>query len=272
MSYVESLVLGVVQGLTEFLPISSNAHMRIAAAIFGWSDPGAAFSAVTQIGTEVAVLLFFRKDIGLILKAFARGITSSKHRAGQDWRLAIFIIIGSLPIAVLGVILKDPIENQFRSLKIIAGSLIIFAFIIGFIDRKSKGERDLSTLSLADSIKFGLAQSLALIPGVSRSGGTIAAGLALGYSRVAAARYSFLLAIPAVLGSGTLELRKIGGSNSPLWGPTLLATVLAFGVGYLVIAWLLKFLTTHTFRGFMIYRVMLGLGVILLLSTGVISA
>ena len=272
MSYLESLVLGIVQGLTEFLPISSNAHMRITAALFGWPDPGAAFSAVTQIGTEVAVLLYFRKDIALILKAFFRGLASRKHRVGQDWRLAIFIILGSLPIAVLGVLLKDPIENQFRSLKIIAGSLIIFAILIGFVDHRAKGERDLSTLTFGDSIRFGLAQSLALIPGVSRSGGTIAAGLALGYSRVAAARYSFLLAIPAVLGSGFLELGKVGSSDSPHWGPTLLATGCAFVVGYLVIAWLLKFLTTHTFRGFMIYRVLLGAGVLVLLSTGVITS
>ena len=272
MSYLESLVLGIVQGLTEFLPISSNAHMRITAALFGWADPGAAFSAVTQIGTEVAVLLYFRNDLALIIRAFFKGLIASKHRTGQDWRLSIFIIIGSLPIAILGVLLKDPIENQFRSLKIIAVSLIVFAIVIGLVDRSAQGDRDLSTLTLADSIKFGLAQSLALIPGVSRSGGTIAAGLALGYSRVAAARYSFLLAIPAVLGSGVLELSKIGSTNSPHWGPTLLATICAFTVGYLVIAWLLKFLTTHTFRGFMIYRVILGVGVIVLLSTGVITS
>lgn len=272
MSYLESLVLGIVQGLTEFLPISSNAHMRITAALFGWSDPGAAFSAVTQIGTEVAVLLYFRKDLALIIRAFFKGLTSSKHRKGQDWRLSMFIIIGSLPIAILGLLLKDPIENQFRSLKLIAVSLIVFAIVIGLVDRSAQGDRDLSTLTLADSIKFGLAQSLALVPGVSRSGGTIAAGLALGYSRVAAARYSFLLAIPAVLGSGVLELSKIGSTNAPHWGPTLLATICAFIVGYLVIAWLLKFLTTHTFRGFMIYRVILGAGVIVLLSTGVITS
>ncbi|MEI7943435.1 MAG: undecaprenyl-diphosphate phosphatase [Actinomycetes bacterium] len=271
MSFLESIVLGVVQGLTEFLPISSNAHMRITAALFGWSDPGAAFSAVTQIGTEIAVLLYFRKDILQIIKAFLKGLTGRAHRKGNDWRLAIFIIIGSLPIAILGIALKDPIENQFRSLKIIAVSLILFAVIIGLIDRRAKGTRELASLTLSDSIKFGLAQSLALIPGVSRSGGTIAAGLALGYSRVSAARYSFLLAIPAVLGSGGLELRKIGGADSPAWGPTFLATIIAFGVGYLVIAWLLKFLTTHTFRGFMIYRVLVGIAVLAALGTGAIS-
>jgi undecaprenyl-diphosphatase len=272
VSFLESIVLGVVQGLTEFLPISSNAHMRITAAAFGWSDPGAAFSAVTQIGTEIAVLLYFRKDIILIVKAFLKGLTGSAYRKSNEWRLALFIIIGSLPIAILGIALKDPIENQFRSLKIIALSLIAFACVIGLVDRRSRGTRELGSLTLGDSIKFGLAQSLALIPGVSRSGGTIAAGLALGFSRVAAARYSFLLAIPAVLGSGGLELSKIGGADTPHWGPTLLATVIAFGVGYVVIAWLLKFLTTHTFLGFMIYRVALGSAVLVALGTGVISS
>jgi undecaprenyl-diphosphatase len=271
VSFLESIVLGVVQGLTEFLPISSNAHMRITAAVFGWSDPGAAFTAVTQIGTEIAVLLYFRKDIIQIVKAFLKGLTGSAYRKGNDWRLALFIIIGSLPIAILGLVLRDPIENQFRSLKLIALSLIVFAFIIGVVDRRAKETKELSSLTLPDAVKFGLAQSLALIPGVSRSGGTIAAGLALGYSRVAAARYSFLLAIPAVLGSGGLELSKIGGADSPRWAPTILATVIAFGVGYLVIAWFLKFLTTHTFRGFMIYRVALGSAVFVALGAGVIS-
>ena len=271
MTFLESIVLGVVQGLTEFLPISSNAHMRITAAVFGWSDPGAAFSAVTQIGTEIAVLIYFRKDIILIVKAFLKGLTGSAHRKSNDWRLALFIIIGSLPIAVLGLALRDPIENQFRSLKLIALSLIVFALIIGVVDRRASETKELTSLTLPDAIKFGLAQSLALIPGVSRSGGTIAAGLALGYSRVAAARYSFLLAIPAVLGSGGLELSKIGGADTPRWAPTILATVIAFGVGYLVIAWLLKFLTTHTFRGFMIYRVALGSAVFVALGAGVIS-
>lgn len=271
MTFLESIVLGVVQGLTEFLPISSNAHMRITAAVFGWSDPGAAFSAVTQIGTEIAVLLYFRKDILLIVKAFLKGLTGSAHRKGNDWRLALFIIIGSLPIAILGLALRDPIENQFRSLKLIALSLVAFALVIGVVDRRARETKELSSLTLPDAIKFGLAQSLALIPGVSRSGGTIAAGLALGYSRVAAARYSFLLAIPAVLGSGGLELSKIGGADSPRWAPTILATVIAFGVGYLVIAWFLKFLTTHTFLGFMIYRVALGSAVFVAVGVGVIS-
>ncbi len=271
MTFLESIVLGVVQGLTEFLPISSNAHMRITAAVFGWSDPGAAFSAVTQIGTEIAVLLYFRKDIILIVKAFIKGLTGSAYRKGNDWRLALFIIIGSLPIAILGLALRNPIENQFRSLKLIALSLIVFALIIGVVDRRARETKELTSLTLPDAIKFGLAQSLALIPGVSRSGGTIAAGLALGYSRVAAARYSFLLAIPAVLGSGGLELSKIGGVDSPSWAPTILATVIAFGVGYLVIAWLLKFLTTHTFLGFMIYRVALGCAVFVAVGAGVIS-
>ncbi len=271
MTFLESIVLGVVQGLTEFLPISSNAHMRITASVFGWSDPGAAFSAVTQIGTEIAVLLYFRKDILLIVMAFLKGLTGSAHRMGNDWRLALFIIIGSLPIAILGLVLRDPIENQFRSLKLIALSLVAFALVIGIVDRRARETKELTSLTLSDAIKFGLAQSLALIPGVSRSGGTIAAGLALGYSRVAAARYSFLLAIPAVLGSGGLELSKIGGVDSPSWAPTILATVIAFGVGYLVIAWLLKFLTTHTFLGFMIYRVALGSAVFVAVGSGVIS-
>ncbi len=271
MSWFEAIVLGVVQGLTEFLPISSSAHLLIVSQLFGWDDPGAAFTAVTQIGTEMAVIIYFRRQIGAILRAWAKSITNADARHDPDARMGWLVLIGTIPIAVLGVLFKDQIETVARNLWLVSLTLIVFGILLGVADAlgaRVKTERD---LTVRDGIFYGLAQSLALIPGVSRSGATITAGLAMGYTRASAARYAFLLAVPAVLASGLFEARKIG-DETVAWGPTLLATVIAFSVGLAVIAWLMKWLTTRSYLPFVIYRVCLGLFVMLLLALGVLSA
>jgi undecaprenyl-diphosphatase len=275
MGWFEAVVLGLVQGLTEFLPISSSAHLRIVGEAFGWKDPGAAFTAITQIGTEAAVLLYFRHDIWRIITAWL-GSLAGRRKADADARMGWLIIIGSIPIIVLGLLLKDHIETTFRDLRIIAVALILFSLVLYWADRVGAKKRELEDLTVGHGITFGLAQAMALIPGVSRSGGTITAGLFLGYSRAAAARYSFLLAIPAVLGSGFYEAYgalKGDAQGAPIdWAPTILATVIAFGVGLSVIAWLLRYLNKGSFTPFVVYRVLLGVLVLLLVQTGVLNA
>jgi undecaprenyl-diphosphatase len=267
---LEALFLGIVQGLTEFLPISSSAHIRIVGEFMpNAKDPGAAFTAISQIGTELAVLLYFRKDILNILRAWF------KRDGSPEARLGTLIIIGTLPIIALGYLGQDYITNNFRSLWVIASTLIIFGLVLGFADRIGKSAKDLSTLSARDGIFYGLAQSLALIPGVSRSGATIALGRFLGYKREAALRYSFLLAIPAVFGSGLYQLKKaMDDSTVSVYSmpEIVVATATAFIVGYAVIAWLMKFISTKSFTPFVIYRVVLGSALLVALATGVISA
>jgi undecaprenyl-diphosphatase len=270
MSWFQAIVLGLVQGLTEFLPISSSAHLRIVGAAFGWGDPGAAFTAITQIGTEVAVLIYFRHDIARIISAWVRALLGRIPRDDQDARMGWLIIIGSIPIIVLGLLFQDPIESTFRDLRIIAIALVVFSLILFWADRVGSEKRDLEDLTVGHGVVYGLAQALALIPGVSRSGGTITAGRFLGYNRTAAARYSFLLAVPAVLGSGFFEAYKSLDSGVE-WGPTILATVIAFGVGLAVIAWLLRYLTRGSFTPFVIYRVVLGLALLALVGAGVLD-
>ena len=267
---LEALFLGIVQGLTEFLPISSSAHIRIVGAFMpNANDPGAAFTAITQIGTELAVLIYFRKDILNILRSWF------KRDGSPEARLGTLIIIGSLPIIVLGYLGQDYITNNFRSLWVIAGTLITFGLILGFADKYGTREKELSTLNIPDGIRYGMAQSLALIPGVSRSGATIAMGRLLGYKREAALRYSFLLALPAVFGSGLYELKKaLGDSTVSVYSmpEILVATVTAFVIGYIVIAWLMKYISTKSFTPFVIYRVALGSLLLIALATGLISA
>jgi undecaprenyl-diphosphatase len=275
----EALFLGALQGLTEFLPISSSAHIRIAGALFGTAeDPGARFTAITQIGTELAVLIFFRNDIKQIISAWFRQITkrpTTSSTEKSDARMGWLIIVGSLPIAILGYFGQDVISNDFRSLWLIASTLIIFGVILGIADKYGNSQRDLTNLSVRDGLLYGFAQSLALIPGVSRSGATIAMGRFLGYNRQAALRYSFLLAVPAVFGSGFYELKNAlaqGGDTGVFtMAETLLATGIAFVIGYAVIAWLLKFVSTKSFAPFIIYRIALGSLLLILLATGVIN-
>ena len=273
VTWFEAIILGIVQGLTEFLPISSSAHLLIIGRLVpAWSDPGAAFTAVIQIGTELAVILYFRHDIVRIAKAWLRSLRNPAERSNLDARMGWYVIIGSLPVLVLGFVFKDKIETIARNLWLVAAMLIIFGIVLGVADALGRRVKEIDDLNARDGILYGLGQALALIPGVSRSGATISAGLGLGYTREAAARYSFLLAIPAVLASGLFEARKIGTDATASWGPTLLATAIAFVVGYLVIAWLLRYLVTKTFLPFVIYRIVLGLVVIVLLLTGVVSA
>ena len=275
MSWFEAVVLGIVQGLTEFLPISSSAHLRIVGAAFGWEDPGAAFTAITQIGTELAVLVYFRRDIWRILVAWFGSLTGRRKRNDPDARLGWLIIIGSIPIVILGLLFKDAIETTLRDLRIVAIALVGFSLILYWADRVGAKRRSLDDLTVGHGIAYGLAQAAALIPGVSRSGGTITMGLFLGYTRTAAARYSFLLAIPAVLGSGAYEAYKaftgdVAG-RGVAWAPTIVATVIAFGVGLSVIAWLLRYLNRGSFTPFVVYRIVLGLLVLALVGTGVFS-
>jgi undecaprenyl-diphosphatase len=276
----EALILGIVQGLTEFLPISSSAHIRIVGEFLdGAKDPGARFTAITQIGTELAVLIFFRNDIKAIVVAWFSQVLKraelSAEEKGQA-RMGWLIIIGSVPIVVLGYFGRDIITNDLRSLWLIASVMIIFGVILGIADKYGKSERSLDQLSTKHGLLYGAAQALALVPGVSRSGATIAMGRFLGYSREAALRYSFLLAIPAVFGSGFYQLKNAFSSDAApnvfSIPETLAATAVAFGVGYLVIAWLLKFVSTKSFMPFIIYRVVLGSVLLVLLATGVISA
>jgi undecaprenyl-diphosphatase len=270
---LKAIVLGTIQGLTEFLPISSSAHLRIFPELFGWGDPGAAFTAVIQIGTELAVLIYFRHDIWRIGKAWALSLFKPEWRGQFDARMGWFIIIGSMPIVVLGVLLKDVIEEDFRNLWVIGTTLIVMGVVLGVADRFSTDDREIRQITMKDAVLMGAAQALALIPGVSRSGATISMGRVLGFQREAATRYAFLLAIPAVVGAGLFELKEIpGGDNTYGWGPTLVATVVSFVVGYAAIAWLLRYVSTNSYTPFVIYRVALGATTLILLATGVLSA
>ncbi|GGR94005.1 undecaprenyl-diphosphatase 2 [Streptomyces humidus] len=283
MSWFESLILGLVQGLTEFLPVSSSAHLRLTAAFSGWEDPGAAFTAITQIGTEAAVLIYFRKDIGRIIAAWSRSLFDKTMRKDHDAQMGWLVIVGSIPIGVLGVTLKDQIEGPFRDLRITATMLVVVGVVIGIADRLAardetggkhrapKQRKTLENLGVKDGLIFGLCQACALIPGVSRSGATISGGLFMGYKREAAARYSFLLAIPAVLASGVFETKDALEGGHVAWGPTLFATVIAFASGYAVIAWFMKFISHKSFMPFVWYRIALGVVVIVLVSMGALS-
>lgn len=274
----EAIFLGIIQGLTEFLPISSSAHIRIAGALFGTAeDPGARFTAITQIGTEIAVLIFFRNDIKQILSAWFGQISKRPNLSASekiDARMGWLIIIGSLPIFILGYLGQDIIKNNFRSLWLIAATLIIFGLILGIADNYGKSERNLNQLTTRDGALYGLAQAMALVPGVSRSGATIAMGRFLGYSRPAALRYSFLLALPAVFGSGLYELKGTITDKSAKavfsLPETLVATTIAMIIGYAVIAWLLKYVSNKSFKPFIIYRISLGTILLVLLATGVL--
>ncbi len=225
VSWFEALVLGIVQGLTEFLPISSSAHILIVSTLFGWGDPGAAFTAVTQLGTETAVLVYFRRDIWRILTTWTRSLYTPELRGNIDARMGWYVIIGTLPIGFFGFVFSDQIETAARNLWLVATVLILFGLVLGAADRYGRQDKTLDDLTARTGLIYGFGQALALIPGVSRSGATISTGRVLGFDRPSATRYAFLLAIPAVLVSGLYEATKIGDDTSTSWGPTIFATV-----------------------------------------------
>lgn len=279
---IEALILGLVQGLTEFLPISSSAHLRIVGEFLGaGADPGAAFTAITQIGTETAVVIYFWKDITRIIGAWFKSLRGTIPRNDHDARMGWFIILGSIPIVVLGLIFQNQIETTLRSLWIVAFTLIFFGILLGAADRLGRKQIPLNKLSWPHALIYGLAQATALIPGVSRSGGTITAGLFMGYKREAAARYSFLLAIPAVFGSGFFQLFKTIANPCErattqcvpevfTGVETAAATLIAAAVAFAVIAFFMNYITTRSFMPFVIYRILLGGTLIVLLATGVL--
>jgi undecaprenyl-diphosphatase len=274
MDAIQAIVLGIVQGLTEFLPISSSGHLRIVPAFFGWEDPGAAFTAVTQLGTMAAVLLYFRRDLWNIVMATLRSIPGERWRSKDlNARTGWFIVLGTIPISIIGLIFKDVIESSARDLYVIGIALILFSFVILRAEAAGKQDRDLSQITARDGLMIGFAQAIALIPGISRSGATISAGLLLGFNRVDAARYSFLLSVPAVVLSGLFEMRNIGSDEGASAGftPTAIATILAFIVGYASIAFLLRFVANHSIAIFCGYRVFIGAAVLILAGAGVIS-
>ncbi|USR78674.1 undecaprenyl-diphosphate phosphatase [Arcanobacterium pinnipediorum] len=278
MGIFEAIILGIVQGLTEFLPISSSAHLRIVGDLFpGLGDPGVTFTAVTQIGTEAAVVLYFWKDIVRIITAWFAGLPFGQRKnrlplSHPDVRLGWIVILGTLPIVVLGLLLEDAIDSVFRNMYITAAMLAIFAIFLGIADRISRRTLALEEMTIRDGVLLGFAQSMALIPGVSRSGGTITIGLLLGYTRSAAARVSFLLAIPAILGSGFYRLFSDDGTGPEVGAlPLFIATLTAFIVGYGVIVWFLRLVETNSYRPFVVYRLVLALVVVVLLSQGILN-
>ncbi len=271
MGWLEAIVLGIVQGLTEFLPISSSAHQSIVGQLFfAGRDPGAAFTAVSQLGTETAVILYFAKDIWRIISSWFGSLIGRVPRDDPDARMGWLVIIGSVPIGILGVLFEEAIGTNLRNLWITVAMLAGFAVVLWIADRVARNSFELNQLTWVDGIALGFAQALALIPGVSRSGATIAAGLFLGYKREAATRYAFLLAIPAVFISGLFKLKDIPGDPNLAWGPTIVATVIAFGVGLAVIHWLLKYVSKHNFSIFVWYRLALAAVVAVLLLTNVL--
>jgi undecaprenyl-diphosphatase len=271
MDAFQAIVLGIVQGLTEFLPISSSGHLRIVPAFFGWEDPGAAFTAVIQLGTMAAVLLYFRRDLWNIARAWLRSLRDTEARATLEARLGWFIVLGTVPISIIGLVFADTIEDEFRSLYLISAMLIAFGIVMLLAERVSRRDREIETLTARDGFLIGCAQALALVPGVSRSGATITAGLFLNMTRTAAARFSFLLSVPAVVLSGLFELRHIGESGGASASATIIATALAFVTGYAAIAFLLRWLAGHSLAVFVAYRFVLAAGVISLAAAGTID-
>ncbi|GHJ16404.1 MULTISPECIES: undecaprenyl-diphosphate phosphatase [unclassified Micromonospora] len=277
MTWIEAIVLGVVQGLTEFLPVSSSGHLRITSAIFFGRDAGASFTAVTQLGTEAAVLIYFFKDIWRIVRTWCLGLVDRSVRSSLDYRMGWYVIVGTIPIGILGLLFKDQIRTAGRNLYLISFTLIFFALVLAFAEYWGRQTRTLENFRMRDGVAMGLGQAMALIPGVSRSGGTLTVGLFLNLTRETAARYSFLLAIPAVVISGVFSLPDVfepsaPGTAAPSVAQMAVATLIAFAIGYAAIAWLLRYVAHHTLYLFVIYRVALGTLVLCLLLTGTISA
>ena len=275
VSWLQVVVLSVVQGLTEFLPVSSSGHLAIVSEVFFGRDAGASFTAVIQIGTEIAVLIYFARDIARILVAWFGGLLDVSKRTADYW-LGWWVILGTIPIGVAGLLFKHYIRNDIRNLWIIATALVVFSAVIAAAEYYGRQTREIATFTWRDSLIVGTAQCLALIPGVSRSGVTISAGLFLGQKREAAARFGFLLAIPAVLASGLFSLPDAlhpeGSGQSATGLQLVVGTLIAFVIGYAAIAWFLKFLVSHSMYWFVGYRVVVGTLLLVLLGTGVVAA
>ena len=276
MSWLQVVVLSLVQGLTEFLPVSSSAHLAIVSRVFFDGDAGASFTAVSQLGTEAAVVVYFARDIARIVKAWFSGLFGRAHRDNVDYRLGWYVIIGTIPIGVLGFVFKDVIRSQARNLWVIAIAMLVFSAVIAVAEYYGRQNRHVGQLTWRDGLIVGIAQCLALVPGVSRSGATISAGLFLGLDRSLAARFGFLLAIPAVLASGLFSLpdafHPVSEGMSATGAQLVVSVVIAFGVGLAAVAWLLRFLTHHAMYWFVGYRVVLALAVMALLATGKVLA
>lgn len=268
----QSVVYGIVQGLTEFLPVSSTAHLRIVPALFGWDDPGAPFTAVIQLGTTLAIVLYFWRELLNVTVGFVRGLFDRDLRRGLEFRMGVYLILATIPVGVLGLVFSHQIETSARNLWVIAITLIVLAGVLFVAEKVGTRDRGEEQLTLTDALVVGGAQALALVPGASRSGTTITAGLFRGLDRPTAARFSFLLSVPAVVLSGLFEARKIGGAGAPGVGVTGVALILAFVVGLAAIAWLMRYIAKHTTYVFIVYRVVLGLLLIGLLAGHVIKA
>lgn len=285
MSFLDAIILGIVQALTEFLPISSSAHVRVVGEMLNpGQDPGAAFTAIIQLGTETAVLLYFWKDITRIISRWFRALAGKVPQSDPDVRMGWLVIIGSIPIGVLGLLFEDQIDHALRNLYITAAMLILFGILLGIADWIGVQRKELHQLTVKDGILYGLAQALALIPGVSRSGGTITAGLLMGYTRQAAARYAFLLAVPAVFASGLYKAAKdvpplltaqgrdaAAAAGEPSLVAIIIATLVAFALGYAVIVWFMRLVENRSYMVFVIYRIGAGLLLLALLGAGILD-
>jgi len=266
---LEAIVLGIVQGLTEFLPISSSGHLLIVPSLFGWDDAGSGFTAVIQLGTLLAVLIYFRDDIAQTFKGWTAGIRDKEKRGTMEWNLGWGVVLGTLPIAIAGLLLEKKIDSDFRSPVIVASALVLLGLLMGFADSKGKKTRKIDDIRIKDCVIMGFWQALALVPGSSRSGSTITGGLFGGFDRETAARVSFLLSIPSILLSGLYKLYKERESLMNDGAvPTLVATFMAFVVGWIAIAWLMKLMKTQSLWPFAIYRCALAGVVVLMLVQG----
>lgn len=274
MTIWDSIILGIVEGLTEFLPVSSTGHLTIVSKLLGLriDDPSiTGYTAVIQVGAIAAVVLYFWSDIRRIVVAWVRGLANREHRIEFDYHLGWYVIVGSLPIGIVGFLARDLIAGPLRSLWWVAGSLIAWSFVMVMAERFSSKSRPLTRITMADGVVMGLMQCLALIPGVSRSGATISAGLFRGLDRVAATRIAFLLGIPALVGAGLYELKDAltGGVGA---ASLIVGTIVSFAVAYASVAWLLRFVAKHTIEVFALYRVLLGVALLGVLVTGVTTA
>ncbi|WP_375499066.1 undecaprenyl-diphosphate phosphatase [uncultured Jatrophihabitans sp.] len=279
MTLLQAIVLGIVQGLTEFLPVSSTAHLRIIPALFGWhfyggatNDPGAPYTAIIQLGTSVAIVGYFWRELLQVTVAWFRGLRDKSVRSSLEYKLGWYLILATIPVSVFGLIFSNQIENGARNLWIISITLIALAIVLFAAEKVGRREREEEQITAVDAAFVGTAQALALIPGASRSGTTITAGLFRGLTREAAARFSFLLSIPAVVLSGGYEAIHPGSGKTPGVGLTGVSVVFAFIVGLASIHWLMRWLSNHSTFVFIYYRIALGVLLIVLLSTGVLDA